>query len=57
MSILVACASKHGATEGIAERVVAIMPAARAAFPEGDFRDWDDIGNWAESIAHELSED
>jgi hypothetical protein len=33
------------------------MPAARAAPPEGDFRDWDDIGSWAESIARELGED
>ena len=47
----------RGKPSGFGERMVAVMPAARAALPEGDFRDWDDIGNWAESIAHELSED
>lgn len=35
---------------GFAER--AIMVAVRA--PEGDFRDWDDIADWAEGIARAL---
>ena len=39
---------------GFAERVVSLMPAARAAFPTGDFRDWPVIDAWADTIAHEL---
>jgi hypothetical protein len=31
------------------------MPAARAAFPVGDFRDWQEIDVWAEGIAKELA--
>jgi menaquinone-dependent protoporphyrinogen oxidase len=27
------------------------MPAARTLFPEGDFRNWNDIDAWAISIA------
>jgi menaquinone-dependent protoporphyrinogen oxidase len=38
------------------ERVVAMLPAARALFPEGDFRDWQDIEAWAEGIAHALGQ-
>jgi menaquinone-dependent protoporphyrinogen oxidase len=30
----------------------AIVVAVRA--PEGDFRDWDEIGDWANSIADSL---
>jgi len=41
---------------GFAERVVAKMPASRALLPEGDFRDWQDLEAWAESIAHELAQ-
>jgi menaquinone-dependent protoporphyrinogen oxidase len=32
-------------------RMVRKMPAARTLFPEGDFRNWNDIGAWAISIA------
>jgi menaquinone-dependent protoporphyrinogen oxidase len=39
---------------GFAERFVSLMPAARAAFPKGDFRDWPAIDAWADTIAHEL---
>jgi len=39
---------------GLAERFVALMPAARDALPEGDFRDWPEIEAWAAEIAHEL---
>ncbi len=38
-----------------AHRVIRKLPAARAALPDGDFRDWQDIGGWAENIAHELA--
>ena len=37
-----------------AHRMIRKLPAARAALPDGDFRDWKDIVLWAESIAHEL---
>ena len=33
---------------------VMMMPAARAAFPQGDFRDWPRIEAWADGIASEL---
>jgi menaquinone-dependent protoporphyrinogen oxidase len=39
---------------GLAERFVSLMPAARNALPEGDFRDWPDIEAWATSIAADL---
>jgi len=39
---------------GFKDRMVAKMPAARALFPEGDFRNWKDIEAWASSIARAL---
>lgn len=39
----------------LAERTVRRLPAGRALLPEGDFRNWDDIDFWANSIARELS--
>jgi len=39
---------------GLAERFVGLMPAAREAFPEGDFRDWPEIEAWAADIASAL---
>jgi menaquinone-dependent protoporphyrinogen oxidase len=39
---------------GLAERFVALMPAARDALPEGDFRDWPEIEAWAAEIAGAL---
>jgi menaquinone-dependent protoporphyrinogen oxidase len=40
---------------GFAERFVSLMPAAKAAMPVGDFRDWDDIEAWAGEIARDLA--
>jgi menaquinone-dependent protoporphyrinogen oxidase len=40
---------------GLAERFVALMPAARNALPDGDFRDWPEIEAWATSIAADLT--
>jgi menaquinone-dependent protoporphyrinogen oxidase len=40
---------------GFAERFVALMPAAKAAMPAGDFRDWDEIEAWAGEIARDLA--
>ena len=37
-----------------AHRMIRKLPAARAALPDGDFRDGKNIVLWAESIAHEL---
>ena len=48
-----AIAPDHRPT-GLAERLVWMMPAARSAFPRGDFRDWDEIDAWAAGIAREL---
>ena len=39
---------------GMSEQLVMRMPAARDAFPEGDFRDWDEIDAWAAGIARDL---
>ena len=42
---------------GFFDRLVTKMPAARSAnlFPEGDFRDWDAIEAWADTIGYELA--
>ena len=39
---------------GLGERFVNHLPAARAAMPGGDFRDWPAIDAWAAQIAAEL---
>ncbi|HYO44850.1 MAG TPA: flavodoxin domain-containing protein [Candidatus Limnocylindrales bacterium] len=39
---------------GIAERLMAVMPASRDAIPKGDFRDWAAIDAWADEIAASL---
>ena len=36
---------------GFAERLMSLMPGARAALPKGDFRDWPAIDAWADGIA------
>jgi menaquinone-dependent protoporphyrinogen oxidase len=38
-----------------AERSLRKLPAARAVLPEGDFRDWPEIDDWAAGIARELA--
>jgi menaquinone-dependent protoporphyrinogen oxidase len=40
---------------GFPERLVRALPAGRALLIEGDFRDWADVGSWAEGIARELA--
>ena len=40
---------------GLTERVMRLMPAARSAMPDGDFRDWPEIEAWADGIAAELA--
>ena len=42
---------------GFRDRAIAKLPAARTLLPEGDFRDWQDIEAWAESIANDLAGD
>lgn len=37
-----------------ADRIVVWMPAIRDIMPEGDFREWDAIDGWADSIADDL---
>jgi menaquinone-dependent protoporphyrinogen IX oxidase len=49
MAVLVAVASKYGATREIAEAIGRTL-AFRAT--EGDFRDWDEIAGWAAEIAN-----
>ena len=39
---------------GFMEQVMHAIPAARDALPSGDFRNWSDIEEWAEAIAHDL---
>jgi len=38
-----------------AERSLRKLPAARGTLPEGDFRDWDEIQQWAYQIAKEMT--
>lgn len=40
-----------------ADRLVVWMPAIRDIMPEGDFREWDAIDAWANSIADDLAAD
>lgn len=40
--------------KGLAERFMRLMPAAKEAIPEGDFRDWPEIESWADEIARAL---
>jgi menaquinone-dependent protoporphyrinogen oxidase len=40
---------------GVWERVVYVLPAARASLPDADFRDWPHIDAWADGIAAELA--
>jgi menaquinone-dependent protoporphyrinogen oxidase len=42
---------------GLGERVTRMMPAAEAALPAGDFRDWERIEAWARHIAEQLGSD
>jgi len=41
---------------GPLESLIFVMPAARKAIPEGDFRDWPEIEAWARDIARGLLE-
>jgi menaquinone-dependent protoporphyrinogen oxidase len=43
-----------GVAEGLMGKFLRFMPAARAALPAGDFRDWPAIEAWAGGIAHDL---
>jgi menaquinone-dependent protoporphyrinogen IX oxidase len=59
MTVLVAAASKHGATEEIAARIGADLAGLGldvgiARVHEGDSRDWHAIDQWAATIAGEL---
>jgi len=40
---------------GFRDRAIRILPAGRALLPEGDFRDWQDVNAWADSIAGDLA--
>ncbi len=40
---------------GFAGRAMRKMPAARALLPEGDFRDWTEVEDWARGIAGEMA--
>ncbi len=44
----------HTRPSGFVERLTLSLPAARAAFPSGDFRDWAAIETWADGIAAAL---
>lgn len=39
---------------GLAHRALALLPAARATLPEGDFRDWPAVESWATAVANKL---
>jgi menaquinone-dependent protoporphyrinogen oxidase len=40
---------------GFTGRMLKKMPATRDAIPEGDFRDWDDVDQWAHGIGRDLA--
>lgn len=40
---------------GFAHRTMARMPGVEEILPDGDFRDWDDIGAWVEEVAREMT--
>lgn len=40
--------------KSLQERIVRMLPAARATLPAADFRDWVEIEDWAHMIAREL---
>lgn len=46
--------SKLKGATGLFYRVAARSKTARESMPEGDFRDWDEIGAWADGIAEAL---
>jgi len=39
---------------GMGERLMRLMPKAKAAMPVGDFRDWEAIDAWARQVAAEI---
>jgi menaquinone-dependent protoporphyrinogen oxidase len=40
---------------GLSERLLRSLPAGRKLMPKGDFRGWQEIDAWAQSIAQELA--
>lgn len=42
-------------TLGVGARVIRKLPAGRKLLPEGDFRDWQEIEDWARSIVRALA--
>ena len=42
-------------TLGFRDKAIRTLPAGRALLPDGDFRDWQDIETWAQSIARDLA--
>lgn len=40
---------------GLRDRAIRTMPAGRALLPEGDFRDWREIDDWAAGVARDLA--
>jgi menaquinone-dependent protoporphyrinogen oxidase len=47
--------TRLGGTMGFAYRMARRSQAARESMPEGDFRDWNEIGLWADGIAEALA--
>ena len=45
----------HARRTTVSERVFALLPAAKAGLPAGDFRDWATIDAWAAQIAAALT--
>ena len=45
----------HARPASVGERLFGLLPAAKAALPAGDFRDWAAIDAWAVQIAAALT--
>jgi len=45
----------HRKKLGLAHRLLATLPASREWAEDGDFREWDEINNWAKSIGTALT--
>ena len=49
------CSDKLGGAMGLTLKIMRRSKAVRESMPDGDYRDWEDIGAWADSIVDALA--